>query len=383
MAKTLTNTFVRTVDEPGRYSDGKGLLLVVGKTGARSWLQRISIDGKRCDIGLGSYPEINLKRARERALNNLDLVKEGIDPRTNDKVQSVPTLEKAAKEVIKLRRSTWRSSVHAKQWEASLAKHIYPSLGKTLVTDITTADILDVITPIWHSKNITASRVLQRISNIMQWTIAKGYRQDNPAGESLKAVLPRVKVQGQRKHQPSVHYSEVANVIERVQEFDNVNQVTKLAFEFLVLTATRSSETRLATWQEIDMKRGIWSIPGSRTKNGIDHRVPLSSRARAILKEAKELNRQSKIIFTVRQGKPIFDSTLSRLMDNIGSTAVPHGFRTSFRVWASEQTATPYAVMEAALGHVESNKTVAAYARSDLFDKRAKLMQEWSDYLSS
>ena len=379
----LTTTEVRTISEPGRYSDGKGLLLVVGKTGARSWLQRITIDGKRCDIGLGSYPDINLKRARERALNNLDLVKEGIDPRTNDKVQSVPTLEQAAKEVIKLRKPGWKGGNQAKIWENSLTQHVFPTLGKTLVTDLTTSDFMDVLMPIWYSRHETAVRLVHRLSIIMRWTIGKGYRVDNPAGETLKAVLPKTGTMAQRNHQPSVHYSEVADIIGRVKRACTVNPVTKLAFEFLILTATRSSETRLATWDEFNLGKGVWSIPGKRTKNGRDHRIPLSTRALEVLKEVKGTNSDSSLVFSLTKGRPYHTATLARLMDYIGSTAVPHGFRTSFRVWASEQTSTPHSVMEAALGHIDPNKVVAAYARSDLFDRRSSLMQEWSDYLAS
>ena len=378
MANNLTPLQVRNA-KPGKYSDGNGLILVVGKTGAKNWFQRLTIEGKRRDIGLGSFKDIGLKEARAKALKNIQLVKQGIDPRNNKGLSGTPTFAQLVKEYVKLHRQSWRSTKHASQWETSLSDHVYESLGDIPISDITTANILDCIMPIWYTKHETAKRVVQRISKVMQLAIGKGYRNDNPAGETLKAILPKVKREIQ--HQRSIHYSNVPAAIKQVQSCLS-HPITKLCFEFLVLTATRSSETRLATWNEIDLDNRVWSIPGNRMKNGKEHRIPLSTRAIAVLNEAKEINKQNEFVFRVCKGIIMDHSTLGKLLKVNGINAVPHGFRSSFRDWCEENTSYPIRVIETALAHHTLNKTESAYARTDLFNKRIGLMQDWSDYLS-
>ena len=385
MAKKLSPTFVRRA-RPGaktkRYSDGNGLILVIRPSGGRSWIQRITIAGKRRDIGLGAYPAVELADARRRAAANVAVARAGGDPTTVDQTPDVPTFAAAAREVIKLHRPGWRNAKHAKQWEATLAAHVYPALGSRPVSEITTGDVLDVLMPIWHDRHETARRVRQRIARVMQWAVAQGHREYNPAGESLAAVLPAPGAAARRVHRPALPYGEVAGAIERVRASRRAYRSTRLAFEFIVLTAARSGEVRLATWQEMDVEGATWTVPGERMKAGREHRVPLSDRALAILAAARDVTGESHFVFPAPRGGPITDSTISKLVRELGIGAVPHGFRSSFRDWAAEQTSAPHRVMEAALAHVIPNKAEAAYARSDLFAKRRELMQNWADYLT-
>ena len=385
MAKKLSPTFVRRAREPGRYSDGNGLLLVIRESGGRSWIQRITIRGKRRDIGLGPYPAVDLARARELAAANVTIARAGGDPRVDRAGAGVPTFEAAAKAVINLHRPGWRNAKHAKQWEATLTAYVYPALGARAVSDVTTADVLAVLMPIWHDKHETARRVRQRIGRVMQWAVAQGHREFNPAGESLAAVLPKPGLAARRVHRPALPYGDVADAIERVRRSPRAYLATRLAFEFMVLTAARSGEARLATWQEMDVEGATWTVPASRMKAGREHRVPLSGRALAILSEARALPSPAAgdIVFTGPRGGVLSDSTMSKLVRELGIAAVPHGFRSSFRDWAAEQTSAPHRVMEAALAHVIPNKAEAAYARSDLFARRRELMAQWADYLAT
>ena len=244
---------------------------------------------------------------------------------------------------------------------------------------ITTADVIAVLVPIWNEKRVTAQRVRQRIGAIMRWAIAQGYRGDNPAGEALAAVLPRNGVA--RQHQRALPHGEVAAALAKVRASE-AWPATKLAFEFLVLSACRSGEVRGARWDEIDPEAATWTVPALRTKAGREQRVPLSTRALGVLDRARALADGSGLVFASPTGRALTSNTLSGLCHDNDIGCVPHGFRSSFRDWAAEQTDTPHAVMEAALAHAVRDKAEAAYARSDLFEKRRKLMEQWAGYLA-
>ena len=380
MAKKLSPTFVRRTTAPGRYSDGNGLLLVIRPGGGRSWIQRLTVQGKRIDRGLGPYPAVGLAEARKVAAENVAVARAGGDPFT--KTAAVPTFAAAAREVLAIQRPGWKSPKHAKQWETTLSTYAYPKLANRLVSEITTADVLAVLMPIWHEKHETARRVRQRISKIMDWTVAHEYRKHNPAGDVLSAVLPRPGPAARSQHRPALHYSEVGAAVATVHASGRAYMATVLAFEFMVLTAARSGEVRFATWAEMDVEGATWTVPAGRMKAGREHRVPLSGRALAILAAARELPGGSPLIFAGARGAVLSDSTFSKLIRELGIGAVPHGFRSSFRDWAAEQTSAPHRVMEAALAHTIANKAEAAYARSDLFARRRELMQDWADYLA-
>ncbi len=381
---------VRTAP-PGFYCDGQGLNLRIDPSGARRWVQRLVIRGKPRTLGLGGYPLVSLKEAREKALANRKLARVGGDPLAEKrKAQGIPTFAEAATKVIDLHRSSWSSTRSAAQWQASLRDYVLPQIGTRQVDQITTAEVMEVLLPIWSAKPETARRVRQRISTIMKWVITQGYRLDNPAGEAIGAALP--KQNGIKTHHRALPHPEVAKAIAAIQASD-AYPATKLCFEFLVLTACRSGEVRLATWNEIDLDTATWSIPPERMKAKREHRVPLSSRAVEILLEAQRLSNatensngeertnSSDLIFPSPTGRPLSDNTISKLLRDLKIPAVPHGFRSSFRDWAAECTNTPREVMEAALAHIIKDKAEAAYARSDLFDRRRTLMNQWADYL--
>ena len=386
--KALTAQFVKTAREPGKYFDGHGLFLRVQPNGARQWVQRIVIRGKRCELGLGNPALVSLAEARDAALSNRKLAQAGGDPmRAKREADAVLSFEEAARKVHALHLPTWRNAKHGAQFLSTLETYTFPRLGKLRVADVNTADVLAVLTPIWTAKPETAARVRQRIGMVMKWAVAQGWRQDNPA-ESIAQALPK-RDQSLREHRKALTYAEVANCIATVQA-SGAGLATKLAFEFLVLTATRSGETRGALWSEIDLGNpavpaisATWTIPASRMKAKREHRIPLTARAVEILREAKALGDGTALVFPgTKAGKALSDMTLSKLVKELDFAADIHGFRTSFRTWAQERTNFPREVAEAALAHGIKDKAEAAYARSDVFEKRRKMMDAWAGYLA-
>ena len=381
MVGKLTARFAATVTRPGRHGDGNGLYLVVKPSGSKSWVLRTVVRGRRCDIGLGGFPLVSLAEARTAAFAGRKLARAGGDPLALKRRPDIPIFEDAARTVIGIHKPTWRDGgKSAGQWEASLRQYAFPRLGSKRVDTITTADVMAVLLPIWTEKTETARRVRQRIGTVMKWAVAQGYRDDNPAGDAIAAALPRAN--GTKRHFRAVHHSEVGDVIRAVRG-SQASLASRLAFEFLVLTAARSGEVRGATWSEIDTDAATWTIPGERMKGGREHRVPLSDRALKVLEEARALDDGSGLVFPAPAGrKPMSDSTLSKLLRELGIDAVPHGFRSTFRDWCSEAAHAPREVAEACLAHVVRG-VEGAYARSDLLDRRRKLMDRWAAYLAS
>lgn len=380
--KSLTAATVRSLNGAGFYGDGNGLYLKVDPSGAKRWVQRLVIHGKRRDIGLGSASFVSLADAREAALANRKLARAGGDPfAARKQAVGIPTFADACQTVHDLHLPTWRNAKHGQQWINTLREYAVPRFGKKRLDTINSADVLAALMPIWNSRPETARRVKQRIGTVIKWAIAQGWRTDNPA-EAISKALPkhdRSKV----KHQKALPYAEVASALCIVRASEASMQ-TKLALEFAVLTATRSGETRGALWSEIDLEKAEWIIPAERMKAKRPHRVPLSKRCIEILGQAKPLKSEtSDYVFpgTVEL-KPLSDMTFSKLLKELGIDAVPHGFRSSFRDWAGEQTNFPREVCEFALAHVIKDKAEAAYARSDLFEKRRKLMDAWAQYLT-
>ncbi|WP_394662633.1 tyrosine-type recombinase/integrase [uncultured Sphingomonas sp.] len=379
--KRLSAATVRAIKEPGFYGDGHGLYLKVDASGAKRWVQRIVIHGKRRDIGLGSASLVSLSEARERALEQRKVARAGEDPiALKRRSTGILTFEEAARKVHELSKPTWRNDKHGDQWINTMTTYAFPALGAKRVDLINGGDVLAVITPIWNEKPETAKRVKQRISSIFKWVMANNWRTDNPA-ETITKALPKHD-RSKTEHRKALHYDQVGGAIAKIRNSD-AGMTTKLAFEFLVLTATRSAETREAVWSEFDLIKGIWTIPAARMKAKKPHRIPLSPRCLAILAEAKALKRDTDdLVFPgTKDTKPLSDMTLSKLMKDLEIAAVPHGFRSSFRDWAGETTTHPREVIEFALAHVIKDKAEAAYARSDLFDKRRSLMNDWSHYL--
>ncbi|MYA30650.1 MAG: tyrosine-type recombinase/integrase [Gammaproteobacteria bacterium] len=378
----LSETFVKSVSQAGQYGDGRGghgLRLRVRQRSAwrlsKTWAQRLRINGQLVQLGLGTWPIVSLAEAREQALANRRMVMRGRDPRHYAKV---PTFAEAAEAVIGLHEPTWKSGAQeARIWRSSLTRYVFPTIGPKPVNEITTADVLAVLTPIWQRE--TGRRVRQRIAAVMRWSIAQGHRPDNPAGGAVTQVLPR-RI-GARRNYRSLSYAEVAGAVQVIRD-SGAYEVTKKCCEFLVLTAARSGEARLARWKEIDFENATWTVPAERMKAGRPHRVPLSDRTLELLREARAFRDHTGLVFPSERGKKLSNMTLSKLLKDLNIAAVPHGFRASFRTWASEQTDAPRAVMEAALAHRLGDQAEQAYARSDLFEKRRQLMAAWSAYLA-
>ena len=382
----LTVQFVKSVKPAAtvkRYADGYGLLLVVKPTGGTSWIQRLVIQGKRRDIGLGSVDRVSLAQARRKAFRESETsARDGGDPTFREDVRSIPSFAEAAEAVIAMHAENWRDGGKTEtRWRATLANYAFPRLGRRLVSDLTTADVLAVLTHdgFWSTKRETARKVRQRISTIMDWAAAEGHRTDNPC-HALKAALPKTGTRTQ--HRRALPYDAVSDAVICVRA-SAAYPTTKLAFELLVLTATRSGEVRQARVEEFDMDSKVWTIPAGRTKTGRPHRVPLSDAALDVLLEARQYADGSRLVFPSARGKVMSDMTMSKLIKELGIEAVPHGFRSSFRMWAAERTSTPREVAEFALGPRPSAiEAERAYQRSDLFERRRDLMTQWAAYLA-
>ena len=388
----LSFVFVKNVAHSGKkgadkYFDEHGLILRVRPSGSKHWIWRGTVRGRRRDLGIGTFPYVSLREAREKAFEYRKLARAGDDPGVVharpaaakvERRRYAPTFREAATAVIDLHRPTWRSPKSATQWEASLRDYAYPVIGDMRVDEIGIGDVLRVLEPIWNEKRETAQRTKQRIAAVMRTAIASGYRLDNPASDAVTAALPKgLRTQ---RHQRALPHREVAAAVDTVRR-SNAHALSKLAFEFLVLTAARSGEVRRMTWDEVDEDFGLWTVPASRMKTGQEHRVPLSGRAGEVLAEAGEL-RENELVFPSARGRCMSDNTLSKLLRELDIDAVPHGFRSSFRDWCGE-SGQPRELAEAALAHTIRNKAEAAYARTDLLERRRELMDAWGDYLAS
>ena len=383
--KPLTAAFVKNIRKSGRYGDGHGghgltLDVKIARNGrvAKSWIQRVRMNDKPTHIGLGAYPVITLAMARDKAIENARALTLGRDPRGGS--IEIPTFSKAAETVIGIHAEGWKDGGKSEnQWRSSLRDYVLPNLGNKRINDITTADVMGVLIPHWTNKHETMRRVKQRISAVMRWSMAQGYRQDDPAGDALNIALPK---RGKpRQHLKALPYHEVSAALDAVDQSSS-GLVTKLAFHFLVLTAARSGEVRGATWDEIDLDNATWTVPAERMKARREHRVPLSRRALEVLNEAEKLSGNTGLIFPSPTGRILPDSNLSKMLRRSGIESTAHGMRASFRQWAAERTNTPREVCELALAHVNSDAVEAAYQRSDLFDLRRKLMESWASFLA-
>ena len=381
----LSARSVETVQEPGCYGDGRGsggLSLRVKRIArgqlSKSWGQRISVDGRPRNLGLGTWPHVSLAEARQKCALNLLARQRG--ELVTGRRRTVPAFEEAVEKVIAVHRVGWKDGGRQeKLWRASLRDYAMPRLGGRPVDRIHTSDVMAVLLPIWNEKRVTARRVRQRIGAVMRWAVAQGYREDNPAGEVIGAALPKNGFRPQ--HHRALPYAEVGDAIEQVRG-SGAYPATVLAFEFLVLTACRSGEVRGALWKEMDLEGREWRIPGERMKTGRAHRVPLSEGALAVLQEAQALADGSGVVFPSFRGRPLNEVAISKLVRELGIGAVPHGFRSSFRDRAAECSDAPREVCELALAQVNTNSIEAAYRRTDLFERRRALMEPWAAFLA-
>ncbi|MXW42158.1 MAG: tyrosine-type recombinase/integrase [Acidimicrobiia bacterium] len=367
---------------PGKYHDGQGLHLRVTNSGSKSWFLRLSINGRRRDIGLGSWPEVRLADARRKTLEHRSAAADGRDPLAEKRRAVTPVFRDAAQAVFNTNRPRWRNERHAANWWGSLKKHVFPEIGDMRVDRITQSDVLRVLTPIWTTRPEVARKTRQRIRTILRWAMVHGYVHFNAAGEAIDGALPPMpRVQS---HFRSLPHQEVANALAIVDE-SGASSSAKLCLRFVVLTAARSGEARNAVWDEVDFAAQEWRIPASRMKAASEHRVPLSAAALEVLNYAKDLYDGSDLVFPspLRPGRPLSDMTLTKILRDLGLSgrATVHGFRASFRTWALEETDAPWAVAEAALAHTLGDSVQQAYIRGDAYAKRRKLMAQWAGYL--
>ncbi len=376
----LTAMSVKAAKEPGRYGDGDGLFLLVGKRGGRSWMVRVQKDGRRRDIGLGSVSKVPLKLARERAAEVRAQIESGIDPvAQRKKAAGIPTFAEAARQVHGEHRASWKNAKHAAQWLSTLESYAFPAFGNRSVADVDAAAVRDALAAIWLQKPETARRLRQRICTVVDWSVAKGYREAGLAMPVIDKALPRQRAQP--KHHKAVPYAELPEFMGKLREKESLG---RLALELVILTVTRSGEVRLAEWSEFDLKGKLWTIPAERMKAGREHVVPLSTPAIELLERMKAHKRgDSDLVFPgQRRGRPLSDMTLTKAMRDMGRDETPHGFRSTFRDWVAEKTHWPAELAEAALAHVISDKTVAAYQRGSMLEKRRNLMADWAAYSS-
>ena len=392
----LTADRIRILKEPGRYGDGNGLFLVITKAKTKQWVQRIHVDGKRADKGLGGYPKVTLASARKLAVANKAAVSTGHNPWTEPKptpapapILTMPTLRQACYAVHENKAGKW-SAAYARKWLERLNGHIIPKLGDRDIDSIARRELAAILAPICRTMPETARKLRQSLQLIFRWAVANDYRADNPADDALPMLLPDVdKVV---KHRAALHYSEVPAAVQAIINSESWGS-TKLCFQWLILTGARSWESRGATWNEI--KGDVWEIPATRMKMSRSHKVGLSEQAKAILREARELYRERKddsdwptvvppngYIFP----HPSLDTHLSENCLSLRAKksdmgAVPHGFRSSFRDWAQEQSGASWAAIELSLAHKVGTSVEAAYFRSDLLAERGPLMQAWADYV--
>ncbi len=364
----------------GRHGDGRGLFLYVKPSSSRSWVLRYQVQGRRHDLGLGAYPDVTLAMARERAIEARRLIAEGQDPIAKRRQAKPKTFKDAALELIESKRVAWKNAKHAAQWTSTLETYAFPSLGRMQVTRIATADVIGVLKPIWSDKPETANRVRQRVEAVLDYTSALGLRTgDNPARWKghLDHLLPKPTKVRAVKHHPALPHAEVANFMGALAKREGV---AARALGFTVLTAARSGETRGIVWGEVDLQNGIWTIPAERMKAGKEHRVPLTPEIIALMGPRRDDDR---LVFEseAKAGRPISDMSMTAVLRRMGRDGITvHGFRSTFRDWAGETTSFPREVIEAALAHGIKDKSEAAYARSDLFEKRRKLMMAWASF---
>ena len=412
----LTAGFVKDISTAGRYGDGRGgfglsLLVKPAKSGmSKTWAQRLRVGGKVRTFGLGAYPMVTLAAARQTAATNYLRVQEAegrksaLDRALEDAglaintsrvvehvnptptvstamLQSVPTFAQVADETLAMLRGGWKvGSKTEHQWTTMLGTYVLPAIGDLPINEVQSGHIVDILSPIWHAKQATAAKTKRHIGQVMQFAVSKGYRTDNPT-DVAKVGLPKKK--RQEKHHEAIPFAEMGAFIDYLRN-SRTYKTKKLGTEFLILTCTRTTEARAATWNEIDLDARVWTLAADRMKGEREHRIPLSDRAMEILREASELrtdNRPSALVFPDPKGNMLGVNGFRAIIRRKHPEATTHGMRSSFRDWAAECTDAPREIVELCLAHVEGTESELAYRRTDYFEKRREIMQAWSDYV--
>ncbi|WP_321894561.1 tyrosine-type recombinase/integrase [Paraburkholderia heleia] len=393
VAKEMGALAVSKLSAPGMHPVGRvaGLYLQISNSSARSWILRVKVGEKRREIGLGPYPSVSLKEAQTKAQAERDKISAGVDPilerreaasRLKASQSLEITFEDAAKRFMDAKSSEWKNPKHGDQWRNTLREYAYPFIGRLYVRHVQQEHVMQVLEPIWLSKNETASRLRGRIEAILNWAKVKGFRAgENPAAwrGNLENLLSRPsKVQKVRNH-PALPLPAMHDFMVSLRAIEANGS---RCLEFAILTAARSGEVRGAQFSEIDWQTGVWKVPAERMKAKKEHRVPLSSAAVSLLK-AMPREKDQDLIFPSPRGKMLSDMTLLMIVRRLAVDAVPHGFRSTFRDWAGEMTAYPRELAEVALAHVKGDATEAAYWRSDVLEKRRRMMDDWAQFISA
>lgn len=390
-AAGLSARKVETIRTPGLFADGGGLYLQVTESGAKTWVYRFKLAGRRRDMGLGSLSTVSLAEARELAVDARKKAAVGIDPIEAKKAAAAAQAVEAAKlttfkqcgeAFIDSMRAGWKNAKHASQWGATLEAYAYPTLGALPVDAIDTALVLKVLEPLWSTKTETASRLRGRLEAILDYAKVRGLRNgENPARWKghLDHILPARGDVAKVRHHASLPYAAAPDFWPRLQLQDGLGA---RALEICILTATRSGEVLGARWDEVDLETGVWTIPPERMKAGAEHRVPLSAPALALLRKLVKV-RRGEYVFPghADEKRPLSNMSMAMVLRRMDVDATVHGFRSTFRTWAAERTGYAHEVAEAALAHTIGDKVVAAYQRGDLFDKRRRLMDDWAKFL--
>lgn len=413
VAEELSALEVKRLAHPGGkrnalFSVGgvPGLYLQVTPKGGRSWILRIKVGALRRDIGLGGFPGVTLSQARDKAREVRDKIERGIDPVEERKAAKAAlvaaqrrglTFTDAVDKALAAKLDAFKNAKHRQQWENTLKTYAIPEMGKMLVQDINTQDVLRVLQPLWMEKTETASRLRGRIEAVLSWATVAGHRTgDNPArwAGNLKELLPAPSKVAKESNHPALALEDAPRWYAALQAREGFGA---RALEFAALTATRSQEVRGATWDEIDLEKALWIIPGARMKMGKEHRIPLPPCAVKLL-EALPRFEGSDFVFPAARGGRLSDMTLSATMKRMHKAditeggkgfldrvskrpAVPHGLRSTFRDWVAEQTNYPGDMAEVALAHKISNAVEASYRRGDMIEKRRRMMADWADFM--
>lgn len=392
-AKELSALEVQRLTKPGLYAVGgvSGLQLQVLPSGARTWVLRIVIGGKRRDMGLGGFPDVTLAGAREKAREARNLIEQGIDPIAQRAAARSAlaasrgaeiTFDECARKFIETKSVEWKNQKHGAQWSTTLETYASPIVGKLQVRDVTLAHIIKILEPIWTTKTETATRLRGRVESVLDWATVRGYRHgENPARWKghLDKILAKPSKVAKVEHHAALAVDELGTFMKALR---NRSGMAARALEVLILTAARSGEIRGMRWDEIDLQNAVWTVPSERMKMGKEHRVPLTERVLEILRALPRID-DSPLVFPAPRGGQLSDMSITAVLRRMNMDAVPHGFRSTFRDWAAERTNYPREVAEMALAHAIGNAVEAAYRRGDLFEKRRRLMNDWTKFCNT
>lgn len=392
IVRGLSDRRVRTCREPGMLADGHGLYLRITDRRTKGWIFRYQVAGQRHDMGLGSVDDVSLAEARERAHELRRLLWQGVDPisdrrakRSTARAAALKTKSfmECAELYIADHKAAWKSAKHRSQWENTLKTYAYPIIGKLGVHMIDTALVTEIVRPIWATKSATASRLRGRIELILDWAKVQGFRHgENPARWKghLDALLPKPGEVHRTKHHAALPYAEINKFAVDLRRYDGVNA---RALEFAMLVGGRTREVRLMKWPEVDLAKRLWIVPAERMKMEKEHRVPLSARALAIIREMAAIRTSDYVFPGTKPGRPLGANALLQMLARMGrkGAVTSHGFRSTLSDWCAEQTHFPEEVREMAIAHAVGDKVEAAYRRGDLFAKRRHLMDAWAAFI--